>query len=847
LVGQRPGPAPGQEQALAQLRRIAAVDPAFQVLAARHGDGYLDVDVSVDCANLHASAGGIRLRPRERLTIRVPARFPFEIPTVWTPHTRWAGTPHVQWGRFLCLYVSPSVEWNPADGMAGFVQRLVLWLERAAAGELDALGGALHPPVAYPSSDAGLVVVRADAPAADGDVPWLGAGLLRRVNDSRVDLVGWRRLDQPWPVTAAQARLTAGVDDVTAEVKLALAVVLPKPIAFEYPETAAALMRSLSGYGVGAEVLLGLLGIVAETNRDLTSLADQDASRGTATPLYLVVGTPSRGIVGSAERLTHLAVWRLPPLGERIASLARYQFSSHAQLARVGREVMEIGRNWLDSARTAWARVYEARPEIVTRRDAGTAASWLVGRTVLVLGGGALGAPIAEACVRGGARTVLVVDRGVVHPGILVRQPYHDADIGRPKAQVLAERLRLIRPDAEVEPWVCDIAMTLLDEQQPPPNVDLVIDATADRTVRTVLERCRVVDRAAWPAVATVLIGHEASRGIATVSRPGASGGGADILRRLGLAARADTAAFGDLVADFFPDPAPNTLFQPEPGCSDVTFVGSAAEVTGLAGQLLTGVLTAVNDLNQDAAMVAVITRMPASPADSLSTGVWLRWPNDIVVSSADGRHEVRLAAAAVAEMRAEARRGARLRGPRVETGGSLLGGFDDAAGVVWVDEATGPPPDSRLSEVHFQHGTRGVEELIAARRTATARVTAFVGMWHTHPHHEAAPSPTDEEGMHDLVLPIAKAPPRALLLIAGGPERWEPWLAGRSAPDWYARVVERVDSHSSPLPAPAGPAAMRADVHWWPGGYGTEPPEENRHSRRSRWRWWHGWRRTRR
>ena len=846
-MSQPSGPTPGQEQALAQLRRIAAVDPAFQVLAARHGDGYLDVDVSIDCANLQASAGGIRLRPRERLTIRIPARFPFEIPTVWTPHTRWAGTPHVQWGRFLCLYVSPSVEWNPSDGMAGFVQRLVLWLDRAAAGQLDAPGEPLHPPVAYPSDDAGLVVVRADAPAANTDLPWLGAGLLRRVNDSRVDLVGWQRLDQPWPHTATQARLAASVDDPTAEVTLALAVVLPKPIAFEYPETATALVQSLSTCGVSAEILLGLLGIVAETNRDLTAPANQDTSGSAGAPLYLVVGTPSRGIVGSAERLTHLAVWRLPPLGERIASLAQYQYSTHTQLAHMGREVMQIGRNWLDSARTAWARVYEARPEIVTRRDAATPASWLIGRTVLVLGAGALGAPIAEACVRGGARKVLVADRGVVHPGIVVRQPYHDADIGRPKAQVLAERLRLVHPDVQVEPWRCDVAATLLDEQQPPPDVDLVIDATADRTVRTVLEHCRTVNRAAWPAVATVLIGHDASRGIATVSHPGASGGGADILRRLGLAARADTTtAFGDVVADFFPDPAPNTLFQPEPGCSDATFVGSAADVTGLAGQLLTGVLTALNEAGEDAAMVAVVVRMPAGPAASAPTGVWLRWPNDTVLLGADGRHEIRLAAAAVAEMRAEARRGARLRGPRVETGGSLLGGFDGAAGVVWVDEATGPPPDSLLSEVHFQHGTQGVEELIAARRTATARVTAFVGMWHAHPHGKAAPSDTDEEGMHKLVLPIAKAPPRALLLIAAGPRRWASWLAGQSAPDWYARIVERTDADRHPATA-SGSTATRVDVRWWRGGYATEPPEDHRRARGRRWRWWRGWRRARR
>ena len=59
------------------------------------------------------------------------------------------------------------------------------------------------------------------------------------------------------------------------------------------------------------------------------------------------------------------------------------------------------------------------------------------------------------------------------------------------------------------------------------------------------------------------------------------------MLRRLSLAGRAD--AMGDLadvVDDFFPDPPRGALFQPEPGC-DVIFIGSAADVTGLAGQLV--------------------------------------------------------------------------------------------------------------------------------------------------------------------------------------------------------------------------------------------------------------------
>ena len=137
--------------------------------------------------------------------------------------------------------------------------------------------------------------------------------------------------------------------------------------------------------------------------------------------------------------------------------------------------------------------------------------------------------------------------------------------------------------------------------------------------------------------------------------------------------------------------------------------------------------------------MLALVVKSPVGPdVASAPSARWFRWPNDVVLQTADRRWEVRLAAPAVAETWAEARRSARVSAGRVETGGSLLGGFDADAGVVWIDEATGPPPNSRLSEAHFEHGTDGVEARIAARRSATARVTAFVGMWHSHPSGSA-------------------------------------------------------------------------------------------------------------
>ena len=114
-----------------------------------------------------------------------------------------------------------------------------------------------------------------------------------------------------------------------------------------------------------------------------------------------------------------------------------------------------------------------------------------------------------------------------------------------------------------------------------------------------------------------------------------------------------------------------------------------------------------------------------------------------------------------------------------------LLGEIDEACRCIWIDMATGPPPDSRLSAFHFDHGTEGAEELIDHYRTSSGQITAFAGLWHTHPDHEARPSPTDEAGMQQLLTPAIWAAPRAVMVILGGqPPIWSAWLDDGELPD---------------------------------------------------------------
>jgi integrative and conjugative element protein (TIGR02256 family) len=125
-----------------------------------------------------------------------------------------------------------------------------------------------------------------------------------------------------------------------------------------------------------------------------------------------------------------------------------------------------------------------------------------------------------------------------------------------------------------------------------------------------------------------------------------------------------------------------------------------------------------------------------------------------------------------------------------------LLGAFDDAADVIYVDRVTGPPPDSSLSATYFQHGRAGTREAVDARHESSRAMTGFVGYWHTHPEGDAAPSPTDEQGMASVVTPDGRRQRALMVIMAGRRDQWDRWVSGEiPEPVVFARVVPRGDA----------------------------------------------------
>lgn len=847
----------GQRLALDQLRHLAASSGGSIDIRAEPTvvEGLLKAEISLDCSGTLTAAGGLALRRRERFAIYVAPDFPFSIPTIVVPHHRWAGTPHVQWRCQLCLYAAPSIEWDPADGMFGLMQRLGEWLRQAAVGELDPDDQPLHPPVAYISAAHGVIVIRADlgdrAPSTStahrgnssnrsqtqeaDHCTRLVVGLTVDHSEGRRDLIEWMGRPE-W-----LHRFTAGQLPAVREgrhVAGVLAVLCDAEMSFEYPKQAAALIEALETLGIPRNELFDAVGEVAAVNYEL---ARQRAGGGPINPppVDLLVGTPSRRMQEAALR-QHLVCWRFNDMGRLITENVIFANSDEPALAHLGELAQSLLPDWIANTETSWVRVLEDRGEVTIRRDTNSSASWIQGRRILVIGCGALGGPIAEFCVRGGAADVGVIDEDIVTPGILVRQPYTDDDIGVNKAVALSTRLNRIRSDQPVRPVTGSAEAILLADGAGAPDVDLVIDATANNTVAALVEVRRSEQSGAWPAIMSVAIGHDARRGVVLVSKRDATGGPRDVMRRLALAGRTHhSGRLADIAADLFPMEPRSATFQPEPGCSSPTFTGSAADLSALAGHLLDAGLRALSgDGSAPTAepMVAGVVRLAAAENSSRPGTDWFGWPNDTVSPNTSIDYEIRISHPALSRMRAEVRRGARLRGPNIETGGLLLGQIDDACRCIWIDDVSGPPPDSLLSAVHFDHGVEGVNEIVAYHRSRSGRLTTFVGMWHSHPYGEAKPSETDEYGMRSLVSPLANSPSRALILIIGGDDAtWTRWVTAGQPPDIFGQLVTRAD-RKGPREAPPVPQSHRISA--WPGGWTSRPRAVTKRRRMRGWPW---------
>ncbi len=186
---------------------------------------------------------------------------------------------------------------------------------------------------------------------------------------------------------------------------------------------------------------------------------------------------------------------------------------------------------------------------------------------------------MAEFIARAGATHITVCDPGVVTGGLLVRQNYTEADIGRTKADALATRLQAVRNDLSVT-----VAEGSMPDSTDSLAADLIVDATVSHSVTTCLDALAGVERKAVIAqVATDA--SSGTVGIANICATDSELTPSAIDERAGNAVLADGGL--ELYHPLWQEAADGDELIPTRGCSVPTFHGSAADLAAVAATLV--------------------------------------------------------------------------------------------------------------------------------------------------------------------------------------------------------------------------------------------------------------------
>jgi hypothetical protein len=720
----------GQERAVRELARLQASNPdAFQLVGSPQlADDRLFALISLCLGPMETREGGLELREREEFILIVAPEFPFDYPVLKVAHDRFAGFPHVVWSKTICLYQSKA-EWNPADGLYGFFDRLRMWLGKAAINDMDPIEGPLEPPHHITDFSQVPFVIRANAPVPAGE-SWFGLAELEK-RGNRIELVGWNDLRQSWPEDRSPA----------------LAIILSKPLPMEFPQIGSEFFRELLKQGLDHYRILEDLALAARLTPE-------------GEPIHLVLGIPMRRASDGSSRL-HVAVWTTDSGLSKLLREVLPEESDTDGLRSLRKEIADLLYSIFEDRKIKWCQVLEDRSEIVVRRDVGTPVAWFAGKKVLVLGCGALGSWIAEIIARANPSLVHLVDNSIVKPGLLARQNYRLEDIGTNKAMALADRLEAIIPGNSVEHFGREAHRFVSENPDRIGNYDVVLDCTASAIFQMKIERDWGSFGRRTPVLISMIIDAKAQHCLCVVLGPNSGGGIWDayvqLKHRLCL-----EASRRDIVSAFYSERAAKDLFQPEPGCSDPTFSGSTADVSNLAStalNLAVGHITAGD--------------MPIGIAFSAHGQDGRPGTLDVLKLSAaqetqTGQYRVRIVGNVYREARAWVRQNNRVRSRQHETGGLLWGLWDDAIGVIWVFDASGPPPDSLHDPGYFVCGIKGTVEEHERRVGQSRSACGFIGFWHTHPDMVSQQSPTDIGGMAGLVSRIGQNQKRAIMLIFG-------------------------------------------------------------------------------
>jgi hypothetical protein len=347
-----------------------------------------------------------------------------------------------------------------------YLERLLVWLDAAAAGELAIEGD----PLELPSGPGQTTFPVIGFAGSDGDLAFWkdrkgewGLVDLAKLPGAKISYAMTTFRDRqlasvkvcPW------GRAIANASPSRTGIWIALDS-LPVLAPWELPKTWASLSEQLASQGVDLGCVFEEAGADRRRRKD---------DRGTVT---LFLGFPLAEVIGDAPSKYHWLAVGSVELADR-------------KTKKNGFRANELTRRFIDRTRPTasssltWLRTVNWESEQIRTRSGFGAEQ--ISKSVLMIGGGSLGGAVSENLVRMGVTRVGVIDHDILDVGNLTRHPLGMDAVGHDKASALANALSLIMPDADIASIVAHFPPSTGELADKLRSYDVVIDCTGSDAV----------------------------------------------------------------------------------------------------------------------------------------------------------------------------------------------------------------------------------------------------------------------------------------------------------------------------------------------------------------------------